>query len=136
MLNVRAQRVVKLERRGVRAARALARAGACGSNRGGGDVTYSAAGTLITPRSGGGDAGGAAGSETASAPPERAKSPDTAPDSGDVRGESEAQLPPPLGGGDRAEPGGVSLVIGIALILLALLAGFATPHLRGRLPSS
>jgi hypothetical protein len=53
---------------------------------------------------------------------------------GDVRGESANRLPPVLGG-DAAEPGGVSLAIGIALIVLALALGFATPHLRARLRS-
>jgi hypothetical protein len=53
-----------------------------------------------------------------------------------VRGDSETQLPPPLGGGGGREATGVSLAIGISLILLALVAGFATPHMRARARSS
>jgi hypothetical protein len=53
-----------------------------------------------------------------------------------VRGESDTRLAPPGFGGAGGEPGGVSLAIGIALIVLALALGFATPHLRARLRSS
>ena len=40
------------------------------------------------------------------------------------------------GGGSGRDAGGVSLAIGITLILLALVAGFATPHMRARVRSS
>ena len=58
-----------------------------------------------------------------------------APDSGDVRGETSNQLPPPFGegsgGGESAA--GTSLWVAIALMVLAALAGFATPTLKDRL---
>ena len=52
--------------------------------------------------------------------------------SGDVRGESQDQLPPPLGTGPPQQAGGTSLWVAIGLMLLAALAGFATPALRDR----
>jgi hypothetical protein len=62
---------------------------------------------------------------------------DSTTGSGDARGQSATRLPPPLsGGGGGRDPGGVSLAIGISLILLALVAGFATPHMRARVRSS
>jgi hypothetical protein len=134
-LDLRVSRVRQIERRGLRTVRALARDGGCGGGgaasagsgaAGGGGGSGTSGSGLIAPPSGpetaGGhaDAGGGSSSGT-----------------GDVRSESEAQLPPPLDPpGSRGEaPGGLSLAIGIALILLALLAGFATPHLRARLRS-
>jgi hypothetical protein len=133
-LDLRLSRVRRIERRGLRSARALARDGGCGGSGGGGG-----SGTSTV-------AGGAGGSSGLIAPPTapEAAAGDGDPssgaserDSGSVRGESEEQLPPPLENppGRSEEPGGLSLAIGIALILLALLAGFATPHLRARLRS-
>jgi hypothetical protein len=53
--------------------------------------------------------------------------------SGDVRGESQTQLPPPLGTGPREQAEGTSLWVAVGLMLLAALAGFATPALRDRM---
>jgi hypothetical protein len=91
----------------------------------------SGSGGLIAPPSAPANAGGGADPSSSSA------SSSSGGGSGDVRGESEDQLPPPLENGPdrRVEPGGLSLAIGIALIVLALVAGFATPHLRARLRS-
>jgi len=145
LLHLRVHRVVRIERRGLHEARTLARDGACGpatgvsgsgsagvsalassGGNGGSGGTGGADDELVQAPSAGGSAGGAGGSTSS----------DGSTGTGEVRGESETQLPPPLGTGAGREPGGVSLAIGIALILLALLAGFATPHLRGRLRSS
>jgi hypothetical protein len=139
MLDVRVRKVARIERRAIRDARALSRAGACGG--GGGASSGSGSGGVATLTSSGGDDGGGLVPEPSRGGDAGSADTSTSSDgssggSGEVRGESETQLPPPLGGGDRAEPGGVSLAIGIFLILLALLAGFATPHLRGRLGSS
>jgi hypothetical protein len=135
MLDVRVRRVVRIERRGLREARTLSRAGACG---GGGGAAMAAGGTALVGGGGRGASGGGAVSASGNTDvPNRdtAASGSSSSGSGDVRGESETRLPPPLGGG-AGEPSGVSLAIGIVLILLALGAGFATPHLRGRLRSS
>jgi hypothetical protein len=51
--------------------------------------------------------------------------------SGDVRGESTTKPPPGFGG--RGDAAGTSIWVGLALMLLAGLAGFATPALRDRL---
>ena len=136
ILDVGVGRVRRLERRGLREARTLSRAGACGGGSvspvitsGGGGATDT--GSVAAPTGGDSDGGGSGGVKT-----DTGDSRGTPDGSGDVRGESDSRLvPPALGGGD-AEPGGVSLAIGITLILLALAAGFATPHLRGRLRSS
>jgi hypothetical protein len=140
LLHVRVRRVMRIEHRGLRKARALSRAGACGgtsSGSGSAGVTG-----LASSGGGGGDDGGSGavpepttGGDGGSADT-GTSSDGSSGGSGDVRGESETQLPPPLGGRGSAEATGVSLAIGIFLILLALLAGFATPHLRGRLGSS
>jgi hypothetical protein len=134
ILDVRVQRVRRLERRGLREARALSRAGACGggsSSSSTSSFTGVSGGTSSSPTGTDTGASGAGASE----PDTDTKSTDTG--SGDVRGESESQAPPSLpdGGGHAAEPGGVSLAIGIGLILAALALGFATPHLRARLRS-
>jgi hypothetical protein len=140
LLDVRVRRVVRIERRGLREARSLARAGAC-SRAGGGSSGTVAAPTALAAGGGGDDGGGGLVPEpdtdnSGAQGGQDASGGGSAPGSGDVRGESETQLPPPLGNGNAAEPGGISLAIGIFLILLALLAGFAAPHVRGRLRSS
>jgi hypothetical protein len=136
VLDIRVRRVVRLERRGLRRARELDRAGACGS------AAASGGGTIVTPGSlGGPDSGEATpvedslGGGTPSGDG-RDGGGQSSPDgpSGDVRGESEAQPPPALGGPrDSAE--GTSLWVAAGLMLLAALAGFATPALRDRLRS-
>jgi hypothetical protein len=148
LLNLRVRRVVRIEHRGLHKARALSRAGACGgggSSAGAGPSGIAASGSsgggntsaLVPAPSKGGDGseGASDGSSGASGSNGSSSGSGSSTGTGEVRGESETQLPPPLGG-DRAAPGGISLAIGIFLILLALLAGFATPHLRGRLGSS
>ena len=147
---MRVRRVRRLERRGLHTARVLERLGACSGVPAGGGPSGGAAvasgggggggGALIPPPpapervSGGGgsssDVGGGVGGGSPDG--DGGESP-----IGDVRGETQSQLPPPIdaGPGRRVEPGGLSLGIGIGLILLALLAGYATPHLRARLRS-
>jgi hypothetical protein len=144
MLDLRVRRVGHIERHGLREARTLSHAGACG---GSGGSAMAGGGTALVAGGGGssgsvGTIGGAVvrapGDSGSSGSPNRdtGATASSSLGSGDVRGESESKLPPPLGGGGGGETGGVSLAIGILLILLALGAGFATPHLRGRLPSS
>ncbi len=137
LLDLRVRRVARIERRGLHDARALDRAGACGGGGGGGGGAASTPTALATGAgtndSGGGgpvpepDQGEVAGESSGH---------DSSTGSGDVRGESATRLPPPLGGGGGRDAGGVSLAIGITLILLALAAGFATPHMRARARSS
>ena len=59
--------------------------------------------------------------------------------SGGVRGESDS-TPGLFGNGDiagpSAVPGGTPLIVGIALILLAALAGYAAPQVGRRVGSS
>lgn len=135
ILDVRVRRVRRLERRGLRQARVLSRAGGC-SGAGAGTATASGGALgadIITPPGGGG--GGDTAADDGAGKPATGAPDGTPGDSGDVRGESQSELPPLLGG-DRADPGGVSLAIGIGLIVLALCVGFATPHVRRRLPSA
>jgi hypothetical protein len=134
LLDLRVRRVARIERRGVRDARRLSRAGACGGGGGATTTPTALAGGGGSESSGGGlvpvpdkDQGNVAGESSGH---------DSTTGSGDVRGESETRLPPPLIGGDGRDAGGVSLAIGIALVLLALIAGFATPHMRARVRSS
>jgi hypothetical protein len=136
-LDLRVQRVGKIERRGLRRARELDRADACG----GVSASASAGGTVIATSSlagtttGGGDGGGAApGDESLGGGTPQDSSP-ADKGSGDVRGESQSQLPPPLGSGPREQAEGTSLWVAVGLMLLAALAGFATPALRDRLRS-
>ncbi len=143
LLDLRVRRVVKIERRGLREARSLARAGACSTGTGASGSTAAGVSALASSGSGSGSGGGGADgglvpepSKSGGAGGGSTSSSDSSTGSGEVRGESETRLPPPLGSGGGAEPGGVSLAIGIFLIVLALVAGFATPHLRGRLRSS
>jgi hypothetical protein len=135
-LDLRVQRVRRIERRAIREARALARDGGCGgggvrtATAGGGGVGGGGGGIsgLIAPLSAPATAGGGASADGGNG---------GAQDQGAVESEAEVNLAPPVDprGGDRVEPSGLSLAIGIALIVLALLAGFATPHLRARLRS-
>ena len=129
MLDLRVQRVSRIERRGLRRARELDRAGACGATvaSGGGVI---ATGSLAGTTGGGGTApdeslGGGTPNDGGSAPADEG--------SGDVRGESQSQLPPPTFDGPPDQAGGTSLWVAVGLMLLAALAGFATPALRDRL---
>jgi hypothetical protein len=130
-LDLRVLRVLRIERRGLRRARALDRSGACASAAAGGGTpvisTSSLAGT-----SGGGDDGAAPGKESLGGGTPRESAPADG-GAGDVRGETAAQPPPPLGGGPREQAEGTSLWVAVALMLLAGVAGFATPALRDRL---
>jgi hypothetical protein len=131
-LDITVRRVGRLERSGLRQARELSRASACGVT----DSTSSgstAGTTLITTPGGDPAAGGGApdpaakGSEAPSA-----RKPGTG-DQGGVRGESDTRVTPiPPGDGPS---GGIALALAIVLIVLAGLAGYVTPHLRGRLRS-
>ena len=134
-LDLRVQRVRRIERRGLRRARELDRADACGG------VSASAGGPVIATSSlagttGGGD-GTAPGDESlgGGTPKDEGGSSPGDTGSGDVRGESQSQLPPPFGNGPREQANGTSLWVAIGLMLLAALAGFATPALRDRLRS-
>jgi hypothetical protein len=141
MLDLRVRRVGHIERHGLREARMLSHAGACG---GSGGSAVAGGGTVLVAGGGGSSGSVDSSSGAVARAPGDSGSPNrdtgaaatSSLGSGDVRGESESKLPPPLGGGGGGEAGGVSLAIGILLILLALGAGFATPHLRGRLRSS
>jgi hypothetical protein len=139
-LDIRVRRVVRLERRGLRRARALDRAGACGTASAGG-------GAIVAPGSlGGGTGGGEAtpvedslggGTPGGSADDGRGGGDGAGSSgngSGDVRGES-AEQPPPAFGGPRDSSEGTSLWVAAGLMLLAALAGFAIPGLRDRMRS-
>jgi hypothetical protein len=134
-LDIRVDRVRKLERRGLRNARALARADGCGSaSAGGGTIALSSrpdgGGPIVTEASAGPASNGAE---------ERGTEPDGGvPDSGGVLGESSALAPPDLGGGARRGESatGTSLWVAVGLMLLAALAGFATPTLSARVRES
>jgi hypothetical protein len=136
-LDIRVRRVVRLERRGLRRARELDRAGACGSASSGG-------GAIVSPGSlGGGSGGGEAApveSSLGGGTPggggngggrDDGSGSGTNGGSGDVRGESSTQAPPALGG-PRDSSEGTSLWVAAGLMLLAALAGFAVPGLRDR----
>jgi hypothetical protein len=132
-------RVARIERRGVRSARALARVGACTSSPGGGGVNSGGAsggspsgGRILAAGVFGGGRAARGGDDGATRLVSRLGV--ASEDDGNGSG-GDSPLPPLFNGG-RGEPSGVSLAIGVALILLALIAGFATPHLRGRVRSS
>ena len=138
LLDLRVRRVARIERRGVRDARHLSRTGACGG--------VAAPSTPTALAAGGSSDGGASGGGGGLVPePDKGQvagesaghDSSTGSSSGDARAEAGTPLPPPLsGGGTGRDAGGVSLAIGITLILLALVAGFATPHMRARVRSS
>ena len=123
------QRVRRIERRGLRRARALDRSGACGAAAGGGAPVVSATG--LTVSSGGGSTPGdeSLGGGTPANGGDGSRPADGG--SGDVRGESATQ-PPDLGG-PHEQSEGTSLWVALGLMLLAGVAGFATPALRDRL---
>ena len=140
VLDMRVRRVVRLERRGLRTARTLARSDACGD---GGAAAVAATGGPPMPSLPGEPSGGdpaLAGAQYASARPEAAGGGGEQADegSGDVRAATAELAPPDFGGGAGGSVVGTSLWVAAGLMLLAALAGFATPGLRDRVraPSS
>jgi hypothetical protein len=130
ILDLRVQRVRRIERRGLRRARRLDRAGACSSATEAGSgtpviSTSSLAGTT-------GSRGGGGGEESLGGGTSRDSSAGNG-GSGDVRGERQTQLPPPIGAGRPEQAEATSLWVAVGLMLLAAVAGFATPALRDRL---
>jgi hypothetical protein len=120
ILDVRVPRVRRLERTGLRHARALARADVCGR---------SAAVVVV------GDTGAQLTAATVAphdAAPAAAPGGERAEERGEVRGESDVRPPllPAVPGPDTAAN---DLTLAIVLILLAAMAGYATPYLRDRM---
>jgi hypothetical protein len=148
-LELRPRRVMRLERTGLRKVRSLARGGSCGGGGGGGVGAPSGG---AASGAGGADGGGSpllasadGASGSAGAGDSSAGSGSTSgsgsggSESGGVRGESDTR-PPELfsGGGDgtgSSVPGGTPIVIALALVLLAALAGFAAPQVGRRVRS-
>src|SRR6185295_19371242 len=95
LLDLRVRRVARIERRGVREARHLSRAGACGGVATPNTPTALAAGTS----SDGGDGGGLVPEPDKGQVAGESAGHDSSTGSAEVRGESETQLPPPLSGG-------------------------------------
>jgi Sigma-70, region 4 len=141
-LDMSVGRVRRLERGGLRRARALARTGACGASPAGaaspsGATSPAAPGAvpLLRPTMADQPAPATVREDDTAAAPARGE--------GAVLGESVTRMPGPLPGdremripwpkraGERSV--GTPIGIGIALILLAALAGYATPHLQERL---
>ncbi len=147
-LDLRPRRVLRLERTGLRKVRALARGGSCGgggdgsgtaagsgSSSGGGDVTSLASANGVSTAAGAGDVDTGSGSSTGSG----SGSGSGNGESGGVRGETDSR--PGLFGnggvaGPSVVPGGTPIIVGIALILLAAIAGFAAPQVSSRVRSS
>jgi Sigma-70, region 4 len=129
VLDIRVDRVRRIERRGLRRARALDRAGACGAAVAGGGAQ------IISTSSLAGTSGGGGGESLGGGTPRDGDGGSPPPDSesGDVRGESAGQLPPPRLDGPRDQAEGTSIWVAVGLMLLAALAGFATPALRDRM---
>jgi len=134
-LDLRVERVRWLERRGLRHVRALAHRDACGSAAGGAAVATAGPGAPVFPRfrsapeASAGPPTPATGGGEAGAGPDRAGG---GRESGGVRGES-AELPPPPGPGPGDLVTRTSLWVALGLMLLAGLAGFASPALSDRL---
>ena len=127
-LDLRVVRVRRIERRGLRRARRLDRAGACTGAVAAGAISVITTSSLAGTSGG----GGAPGDETLGGGTPHESSPADS-GSGDVRGESATQPPPPLVGGPRRQAEGTSVWVAVGLMLLAAVAGFATPALRDRL---
>ena len=138
VMDIRVKRVWRLERRGLRNARAVARSDGCGSAAAGG-------GTIALPsgpsRPDGTGPGGGSDAPEASAGPAAPDGAGNGPDGAETEfaGVPAANRPswrrPTFGnGGGRLESAtGTSLWVAVGLMLLAALAGFATPSLRDRL---
>ena len=141
--------MLRLERTGLRKVRALARGGSCGgggdgsgtaagsgsASGGDGDVTSLASANGVSAAAGAGDVDTGSGSSAGSG----SGSGGGNGESGGVRGETDSR--PGLFGnggvaGPSAVPGGTPIIVGIALILLAAIAGFAAPQVSSRVRSS
>ena len=138
VMDIRVKQVWRLERRGLRNARAVARSDSCGSAAAGG-------GTIALPSGASGPdgtgPGGGGDTPEASAGPAAPDGAGNLPNGAETRfagvtgGESPELAPPAFGNADaRLESAtGTSLWVAVGLMLLAALAGFATPSLRDRL---
>jgi hypothetical protein len=123
VLDFRVQRVHRLERSGLRHARAIARTQGCGAIAAaptGQDEIVSTAGVAT-------DTGGPTGRDAAGT----GDGGRGGGASGGVRGASESR--PPAHYIPSPTEGGVALGLGVVLVLLAATAGFATPFVRDRL---
>jgi hypothetical protein len=130
ILDTRVQRVGRLERRGLRHARALARTDGCGGG-GGVSVAGGAAANGVTPTSGGQAIAAGAVTAAQTGEDEDARGGSGAPTaSRDDAGKRERPLLPTMPDG-RFDGG--DFILAIALILLAALAGFTTPYASERL---
>ena len=138
VMDIRVKQVWRLERRGLRNARAVARSDSCGSAAAGGAtiaLPSGASGPDGTWPGGGGD------TPEASAGPARRTAPRTAPTAprpgspASPAANRPSSAPPAFGnaGARRESATGTSLWVAVGLMLLAALAGFATPSLRDRL---
>jgi sigma-70-like protein len=129
-LDVGVGRVHRLERRGLRRARGLARAGVCGGSQGAAASPRTSDGAPLA-----GPAGAPEHGAVADEPAQR-----------QVRLVSEREASPGDSDGGASQPGsgiripllggasaGTPIAIALGLILLAAVAGFGTPHLRDRL---
>ena len=123
-LDVGVRRVGRIERRGLRHVRALARTGGCG----GATAPATASGTATA-----GDVQLA--SDTGAVRTGQASSKPTSgvaqPEGGDVRGAAGTKSPLPPAAIGSVSPTDVSFAI--ILVLLAAIAGFAAPHVQDRL---
>jgi hypothetical protein len=137
VLDIRVKRVWRLERRGLRNARSVARSDGCGSAAASGGTSALASGPSRPDGTGPGSGSDAPETSAGPAAPDGVgKAPDGAEtELTAVRGTSPESAPPDFAnGGSRLEsPTGTSLWVAVGLMLLAALAGFATPSLRGRL---
>jgi hypothetical protein len=143
VLRVTIRRVRRLERSGLRRARTLSRAGACGGGGSGAATGTAGAATALTTSGGGTASPGTAPEDGAGAKGGKSRGGSGAgaggagsSDQGAVRGESDTRVPPVAGHGGGTTAGGVAIALSILLIALAALAGYATPHVRGRLRSN
>jgi hypothetical protein len=137
VLDIRVKRVWRLERRGLRNARSVARSDGCGSAAASGGTSALASGPSRPDGTGPGRGSDAPETSAGPAAPDGAE---TGPDGAEteltaVRGTAPESAPPGFAnGGSRLESAtGTSLWVAVGLMLLAALAGFATPSLRGRL---
>jgi hypothetical protein len=145
-LDLRVRRVMRVERSGLRKVRALARGGSCGggANGSGAATAGGAAGgdsdggvTSLASTGGVSASAGAGGVEDGSGSTSGSGSRDG--ESGGVRGESDSRSGLFGNGGlagPSAVPGGTPMLVAIALILLAALAGYAAPQVGRRMGSS
>ena len=136
VMDIRVQWVSRLERRGLRNARAIARSDGCGSAAASGGASVLASGPSRSDGTGSGPGSDAPETSAGPAAPDGAeKGPDGAEtERTAARGTSPEPAPPDFasGGGRLESATGTSLWVAAGLMLLAALAGFATPSLRDR----